>query len=76
MKTLIAIASLSIAATSLATPASAYTCSQHYTACLGYGNSAATCACARTICLKAVGSRGDAGTKWNGIPGINACFKK
>lgn len=63
-------------AISVHSSAFAYTCSQHYTACLGYGNSAAVCSCARSICLKKVGATGDAQAKWNWIPGINACFKK
>ncbi len=76
MKSFIAMATVAAAVMTTVAPAHAYTCSQHYTACLGYGHSAAVCGCARSICLKAVGSRGDAGAKWNGIPGINACFKK
>ncbi len=76
MKAFLAIASLTLTAIAFSVPAHAYTCSQHYTACLGYGHSTATCGCARSICLKAVGTKGDAGAKWNGIPGINACFKK
>jgi hypothetical protein len=59
-----------------ATPTSAYTCSQHYQSCLGYGHGPSICGCARSICLKAVGPTGDAQAKWNYIPGINACWKK
>lgn len=59
-----------------ASAARAYTCAQHYEACLGYGNGEVKCACARKVCLKAVGAKGDAGLKWNGIAGINACFRK
>jgi len=76
MKAIVTFTALMCAAIAFAVPASAYTCAQHYTACLGYGNSTAACSCARSICLKAVGRTGDAGMKWNAIPGINACFKK
>lgn len=76
MNLLKALAAIAVSAIALATPARAFTCSQHYEACLGYGHSTAICGCARSICLKAVGNKGDAGAKWNGIPGINACFKK
>jgi hypothetical protein len=63
--------------TGLAAPAQAYTCSQHYTSCVKtYNNPPAVCSCARSICLKSVGPTGDAGDKWNYIPGINACFKR
>ncbi len=58
-----------------ASPAMAYTCTQHYEACLRYGHGETKCGCARNVCQKRVGS-GDAGAKWNGIAGINACFKK
>jgi hypothetical protein len=64
-----------LAGFAFAAPASAYSCSEHYDACLRYGHSTAVCACARGICRRSVGS-GDAGAKWNGIPGINACFRK
>jgi hypothetical protein len=66
-----------LAASALAAPAQAYTCSQHYSSCVNqYGNPPAVCACARSICLKSVGPKADAGDKWNHITGINACFKR
>lgn len=58
-----------------AVPAVAYTCTQHHEACLRYGNGETKCGCARNVCQKRVGT-GDAGAKWNGIAGINACFGK
>lgn len=57
-------------------PAAADTCSTHYTLCVEkYGNAPKVCACAKALCVKKVGS-GDAGPKWNWIPGVNACFGK
>ena len=70
--TFFAVALTSLA---LAAPAHAFTCQQHHSACLQYGHGATKCGCARGVCLKAVGS-GDAGDKWNGIAGVNACFRK
>ena len=63
---------------SLATSASAATCSRHYNTCMERGYGEKKCGCARRICIKKVGSE-DTGPKdggrWNWIPGINACFK-
>jgi hypothetical protein len=73
---LILACALTGAAVASTTAASAYTCSQHYQSCLGYGHGPGICGCARSICLKAVGPTGDAQAKWNYIPGINACWKK
>jgi hypothetical protein len=56
-------------------PAEAYTCSEHYAACMRYAHGPAKCGCARSICQKKVAS-GDAGQKWNWIEGINACFRR
>lgn len=56
-------------------PARADTCATHYALCVNkYNNAPKVCACARSVCVKKVGS-GDAGPKWNWIPGVNACFK-
>jgi hypothetical protein len=59
----------------LASSASAHTCSEHYAACMRNGHGADKCGCARSVCQRKVGS-GDAGQRWNGIPGVNACFRK
>jgi hypothetical protein len=57
-------------------PAMADTCSGHYAACIRYNHGEAKCGCARSVCLKAIGPTKDVSPKWNGIPGINACFAK
>lgn len=77
VKYYVAAASFSALLVSLAfsSTANAYTCSGHYNACLKYGHGVTKCGCAKRVCQKAVGSA-DAGAKWNGIPGVNACFKK
>jgi hypothetical protein len=67
---------VAVVALVFAPPASAYTCSEHYQSCLGYGHGPGICGCARSICLKKVGATGDAQAKWNWIPGINACWKR
>jgi hypothetical protein len=59
----------------LVSTASAYTCEQHYSACLRYNHGPAICGCARAVCKKRVGS-GDANDKWDDMPGIRACWKK
>jgi hypothetical protein len=64
-----------LAGLAVATPASAYTCSQHYQACLRYNHGPVICGCAKNVCSKKVGA-GDAGDKWDSIPGIMACWKK
>ena len=55
--------------------AAAYTCSQHYDACLRYNHGTTICVCAKRVCTVKVGA-GDAGPKWNWIPGVNACWPK
>ena len=55
--------------------ASAFTCKQHHASCMRNGHGADKCGCARGVCQKKMGSA-DAGAKWNGIAGVNACFRK
>jgi hypothetical protein len=55
--------------------AAAYTCGQHYDACLRYNHGPTICGCAKRACTARVGG-GDAGLKWDSIPGIKACWRK
>ena len=72
---LTAALALAVSSLALASSAAAYTCDQHYAACLRYNHGPVICGCAKAACKKQVGS-GDANDKWDDLPGIKACWRK